>query len=74
LINALGTELCKIYTEPSLPQEGKGAAWSMIEQVTPYLLKFLANEYDDTSSAVFPFVNDMLYIVSVPYLFLIIGY
>jgi exportin-T len=65
LINALGTELCKIYTETSLPADGKSLAWSMIEQITPYLLKFLANEYDDTSSAVFPFVNDMLYIVSI---------
>ncbi|KAL9537608.1 hypothetical protein MBANPS3_011624 [Mucor bainieri] len=62
LINALGTELCKIYADTSLPNEGKQAAWNMIEQVTPYLLKFLANEYDDTSSGVFPFVNDMLYI------------
>ncbi|ORE03930.1 Xpo1-domain-containing protein [Rhizopus microsporus var. microsporus] len=63
LVNVLGTELCKIYTETSLPTEGKAAAWAMIEQMTPYLLKFLANEYDDTSSAVFPFVNDMLYIL-----------
>ncbi|CAO3620011.1 unnamed protein product [Mucor hiemalis] len=63
LVNALGTELCKIYTETSLPAEGKATAWSMIEQVTPHLLKFLANEFDDTSSAVFPFVNDMLYIL-----------
>ncbi|KAI8365847.1 armadillo-type protein [Choanephora cucurbitarum] len=62
LINALGTELCKIFAEPSLPAEGKAQAWTMIEQITPYLLKFLANEYDDTSSAVFPFVNDMLYL------------
>ncbi|CAO3687198.1 unnamed protein product [Rhizopus stolonifer] len=62
LVNVLGTELCKIYTEVSLSAEGKGAAWSLIEQITPYLLKFLSNEYDDTSSAVFPFVNDMLYI------------
>ncbi|KAI9245963.1 armadillo-type protein [Sporodiniella umbellata] len=62
LLNALGTELCKIYTEVSLSAEGKAAAWSLIEHITPYLLKFLSNEYDDTSSAVFPFVNDMLYI------------
>ncbi|KAI7907870.1 armadillo-type protein [Cokeromyces recurvatus] len=62
LINAMGTELCKIYAEPSLQADGKQTAWNMIDQVTPYLLKFLANEYDDTSSAVFPFVNDMLYI------------
>lgn len=65
MINALGTELCKIYAETSLPAEGKTTAWSMIEQVTPYLLQFLANEFDDTSSAVFPFVNDMLYIVRI---------
>ncbi|KAG1317104.1 hypothetical protein G6F62_013088 [Rhizopus arrhizus] len=64
LVNVLGTELCKIYTEVSLSAEGKAGAWSLIEQITPYLLKFLSNEYDDTSSAVFPFVNDMLYIVS----------
>ncbi|KAI9474086.1 MAG: armadillo-type protein [Benjaminiella poitrasii] len=62
LVNAIGTELCKIYADPALQAEGKQTAWSMIDQVTPYLLKFLANEYDDTSSAVFPFVNDMLYI------------
>ncbi|KAG0985485.1 hypothetical protein G6F29_003983 [Rhizopus arrhizus] len=62
LVNVLGTELCKIYTEVSLSAEGKAGAWSLIEQITPYLLKFLSNEYDDTSSAVFPFVNDMLYI------------
>lgn len=68
MINALGTELCKIYADTSLPNEGKQAAWTMLEQATPYLLKFLANEYDDTSAGVFPFVNDMLYIVSTQYL------
>ncbi|KAI8980264.1 armadillo-type protein [Pilobolus umbonatus] len=62
LINSLGTELCKIYAENTLPQEGKSAAWNMVEQIAPFLLKFLSNEYDDTTSAVFPFVNDMLYI------------
>ncbi|KAI8639645.1 armadillo-type protein [Parasitella parasitica] len=62
LINTLGTELCKIYAETTLPNEKKQTTWNMIEQVIPYLLKFLGNEYDDTSSAVFPFVNDMLYI------------
>ncbi|KAI8984344.1 armadillo-type protein [Mycotypha africana] len=63
LVNALGTELCKIYADTTVQQEGKAQAWSMIEQAIPYLLKFLADEYDDTSSAVFPFVNDMLYIL-----------
>lgn len=60
----MGTELCKIYADTNLEAETKASAWNMIEQIIPYLLKFLANEYDDTSSALFPFVNDMLTLVS----------
>lgn len=63
-MNVLGTELCKIYADTNLEADAKTTAWNMIEQLIPYLLKFLSNEYDDTSSAVFPFVNDMLYLVS----------
>lgn len=40
-------------------------AYGLIEQVLPYLLKFLADEYDDTSTAVFAFVNDILAIVCI---------
>ncbi|KAI8365229.1 armadillo-type protein [Radiomyces spectabilis] len=60
LTNTLGIELCKIYTDNAVQSEAKAATWSLIEQLSPYLLKFLADEYDDTTTAVFAFVNDIL--------------
>lgn len=45
-------------------------AYGLIEQVLPYLLKFLADEYDDTSTAVFAFVNDILAIVCIHSLYI----
>ncbi|KAF7730156.1 pre-tRNA nuclear export protein [Apophysomyces ossiformis] len=60
LTNVLGIELCKIYMDNSLSSDAKAGAYALIEQTLPYMLKFLANEYDDTSTAVFAFVNDML--------------
>ncbi|KAG0172349.1 pre-tRNA nuclear export protein, partial [Apophysomyces sp. BC1015] len=60
LANALGIELCKIYMDSTVGSDAKAATYALIEQASPYMLKFLADEYDDTSSAVFAFVNDML--------------
>ncbi|OAD74660.1 hypothetical protein PHYBLDRAFT_180902 [Phycomyces blakesleeanus NRRL 1555(-)] len=60
LVNTLGIELCKIYMDSTVGPEGKAATYALIEQILPYLLKFLADEYDDTSTALFAFVNDML--------------
>ncbi|KAI7870604.1 armadillo-type protein [Spinellus fusiger] len=60
LVNVLGIELCKIYMDNYVGPEGKAAAYALIESLLPYLLKFLADEYDDTSTALFAFVNDML--------------
>ncbi|KAI8067501.1 armadillo-type protein [Gongronella butleri] len=62
LTNVLGIELCKIFMDSSVPADAKVTAWSLIEQLSVYLLKFLANEYDDTTNAVFAFVNDLLMI------------
>ncbi|CDS03104.1 hypothetical protein LRAMOSA00506 [Lichtheimia ramosa] len=62
LTNVLGIELCKIYSD-GIPDDAKATAYGLIEQVLPYLLKFLADEYDDTSTAVFAFVNDILAIL-----------
>ncbi|ORX52334.1 Xpo1-domain-containing protein [Hesseltinella vesiculosa] len=62
LTNALGIELCKIYNDSSLPDDAKNSTWLLIEQLSPFLLKFLANEYDDTTTAVFAFVNDLMVI------------
>jgi Exportin-T len=40
------------------------AAYAFIEKTWPFLLKFLGDEYDDTSCAVLNFVNDTLSLVS----------
>nr|CAG8527793.1 10894_t:CDS:10 [Entrophospora candida] len=53
LTNVLGVELCKIWED----QETRNVAYNQIEYLLEFLLKFLADEYDDTSSAVFPFVT-----------------
>ncbi|KAF0551511.1 Xpo1-domain-containing protein [Gigaspora margarita] len=55
LTNALGVELCKIWEE--VDSETKPAVYVQIELLLPFLLKFLADEYDDTSCAVFSFVS-----------------
>jgi hypothetical protein len=40
------------------------AAYALIEKTWPFLLKFLGDEYDDTSCAVLNYVNDTLSLVS----------
>jgi len=55
LTNVLGVELCKIWE--GADQETRNVAYNQIEYLLEFLLKFLADEYDDTSSAVFPFVT-----------------
>ncbi|SAL94983.1 hypothetical protein, partial, partial [Absidia glauca] len=63
LTNVMGIELCKINMDTTIPSDAKLTSWTLIEQLSPYLLKFLADEYDDTTTAVFPFVNDILTIL-----------
>ncbi|CAG8496785.1 4753_t:CDS:10, partial [Cetraspora pellucida] len=55
LTNVLGVELCKIWEE--VDSETKPVVYVQIELLLQFLLKFLADEYDDTSCAVFPFVS-----------------
>jgi len=57
LINLLGVELTSICDEVKDIPEAKTMAYSYIQVLFPYMLKLLANEYDDTSSALFPFVT-----------------
>lgn len=64
LINVLGCELCQIYAENDLPADAKTTAYALIEKTWPFMLKFLGDEYDDTSCAVLNFVNDTLTLVS----------
>ncbi|CAG8571231.1 11366_t:CDS:10 [Funneliformis mosseae] len=58
LTNVLGVELCKIWE--GADTETKTVAYNQIELLLPFLLKFLANEYDDVSCAVFSFVSALL--------------
>jgi len=57
LINLLGVGLTTICDEVKDIQEAKTMAFGYIQTLFPYMLKLLANEYDDTSSALFPFVT-----------------
>ncbi|CAG8500890.1 6782_t:CDS:10 [Ambispora leptoticha] len=57
LTNTLGTELCKIWDETEFSPEARNAAYVQIELLLPFLLKFLGDEYDETSSAVFSFLK-----------------
>ncbi|KAG5459065.1 MAG: armadillo-type protein, partial [Olpidium bornovanus] len=68
LANAVGVELCRIHEEAasssvsgSAGADGlRSAAYGVLESMFPFLLHYLANEYDDTSSCVFPFLGDVL--------------
>lgn len=54
-------------------KSNSAAAYGLIELVLPYLLKFLSDEYDDTCSAVFPFLNDLLGLVNIATLTLLLS-
>ncbi|CAG8432820.1 11500_t:CDS:10 [Diversispora eburnea] len=58
LTNVLGVELCKIWEE--MGPETKSTVYIQIELLFQFLLKFLADEYDDTSCAVFSFLSAFL--------------
>ncbi|KAL1916477.1 uncharacterized protein VTP21DRAFT_5668 [Calcarisporiella thermophila] len=60
LVNVLGVILCQIWADNQVQDETRAATYIVIEKLLPYLLKFLADEYDDTSSAVFPLVSELL--------------
>ncbi|RHZ76816.1 hypothetical protein Glove_189g18 [Diversispora epigaea] len=58
LTNVLGVELCKIWEE--MDPTTKSIVYIQIELLLQFLLKFLADEYDDTSCAVFSFLSAFL--------------
>ncbi|KAF8632204.1 hypothetical protein AX15_001968 [Amanita polypyramis BW_CC] len=59
LLNMLGLELIKL-TDDCLNDDIRSEAMVYLEQVLPVMLRFLADEYDDTSSTVFPFLQGIL--------------
>ena len=65
LLNAYGIELGKIVAADALAEDKtKVEAEAMLEASLPLFLRFLGDEFDDTSSAVFGFLDDVLKRVS----------
>lgn len=64
LLNVLGLELAKLYEEPAAPDNVKAEAQMYLQQLHPVLLNFLADDYDDTASTVFPLLQLILNSVS----------
>ncbi|EKM58374.1 uncharacterized protein PHACADRAFT_117257 [Phanerochaete carnosa HHB-10118-sp] len=59
LLNVLGLELSKLVDE--FPTEDiRAEASQLLSQCLPVLLRFMADEYDDTCSTVFPFLQAIL--------------
>ncbi|EGF81201.1 hypothetical protein BATDEDRAFT_87454 [Batrachochytrium dendrobatidis JAM81] len=59
LINCIGMELCHCCQEGQSSLE-RDQSLVVLQQVFPYLIKYLGNEYDDTVSALLPFVQALL--------------
>ncbi|TBU33297.1 ARM repeat-containing protein [Dichomitus squalens] len=59
LLNVLGLELCKL-TDESPDESVRPEATQLLNQVLPVMLRFLADEYDDTCSTVFPLLQTVL--------------
>ena len=55
LVNCIGVELCKCFEDKAMGSQE--ATLGMIHKLFPYFLNFLEDEYDNTSSATFPFLN-----------------
>ncbi|KAJ1928306.1 pre-tRNA nuclear export protein, partial [Linderina macrospora] len=62
LANATAVELKAIWADkdPATTAEAHATACALIEQLMPLLLRFLAHEYDNVSSTVFPAISDIL--------------
>lgn len=60
LVNAQGLELTRILTEMNPAPELREKGLRALRDLLPLLLRFLADEYDEISTAVFPFLTDLL--------------
>ncbi|KAH9838251.1 armadillo-type protein [Rhodofomes roseus] len=59
LLNVLGLELCKLVEEATT-DDVRSEASQLLDQILPVMLRFMADEYDDTASTVFPFLQNVL--------------
>ncbi|CEP20597.1 LOS1 [Cyberlindnera jadinii] len=60
LYNSIGLELSYILDSSEATPDTKTAANESILAVSPFILNFLSNEYDDVSCQVFPFLSAFL--------------
>lgn len=64
LINSLGLELFDAATAPTpsspLSPSFGPTVTALLDRLFPFLLRYLSNEYDDTTSAMFPFLTQYL--------------
>ncbi|KAI0033548.1 ARM repeat-containing protein [Vararia minispora EC-137] len=58
LLNTLGIELIKLL-EDSIPETVRVEAEQLLQRTLPTMLQFMADEYDDTCSTVFPMLQAM---------------
>ncbi|EJD06563.1 ARM repeat-containing protein [Fomitiporia mediterranea MF3/22] len=60
LLNAYGLELVKLADDNNASDDVKAEALSMLSDLRPTMLHFLADPYDDTTSTVFPLLSSIL--------------
>ncbi|KIJ50979.1 hypothetical protein M422DRAFT_27087 [Sphaerobolus stellatus SS14] len=59
LLSGLGQELIKLWEDNNTPEDIRMGASEMLNQVLPVMIRFLADEYDDTASTVFPMLTSL---------------
>ncbi|KAJ6505980.1 armadillo-type protein [Mycena vulgaris] len=59
LLNALGLELLKLV-EDATSEDITSEASILLAQILPVLLRFMADDYDDTCTTIFPFLQTIL--------------
>lgn len=60
LVNVQCVELSRALIREEIPRQSIAPTTARMYDLVPFVLSFLANEYDETSAAVFPAVNDIL--------------
>ncbi|KAI0313753.1 ARM repeat-containing protein, partial [Amylostereum chailletii] len=59
LLNVLGLELVKLLDDGT-PEDVRGETSSLLQQILPVMLQFMADDYDDTCSTIFPMLQNVL--------------
>ncbi|KAJ3174228.1 pre-tRNA nuclear export protein [Geranomyces variabilis] len=57
LINVFGLELCQIWDATAANPEARDASFALLQQVFPFLVKYLGSETDEASTNLFPFLQ-----------------